>query len=169
MRKKTQGETLRCSSFTLHIVQHNCSTYLLHHHKPSTVEENVSPFACRCAMSLKPSVRGTETSGHRRWMPSKPQHKIRYVFPTRLIKHHNMFLEGERHLITCWTRFLCPSCRLAVGFKMLPVGHAQQDGFHPCQPRAFWKAVWGKAKWPVGWDTGSNSAQEGNYCKAALV
>lgn len=87
----------------------------------------------------------TETSGHQRWMLNKPQCKVRYAFPTRLIKHHNMFLEGERHSTACCTRFLCPPCRLAAGFKMLPVGCAQQDGFCPCQPRDFWKAVWRKA------------------------
>lgn len=54
MKKKTHGETLRCNSFKLYIVQHNCCTYLLHHHKPSTAEESMSPFASTCAMSFKP-------------------------------------------------------------------------------------------------------------------
>lgn len=92
----------------LQIIQHNCSTYLLHHHKPTTAEESRPPFVSRCAMSFEPSVQGTETSSHQRWVPRKRQCQIRYVSPMRLINHHSMFLEEERHLIARPTRFSCP-------------------------------------------------------------
>lgn len=46
----------------LDIIQHS-STYLLHHHKPSTAEESMAPFAPRRVISFK-LVEGTET-----WSP----------------------------------------------------------------------------------------------------
>lgn len=72
-KENTCGETLRCHSFKLHLIQHNCSAHSLHHRKPSTIEKSMSPLASRRAMSFKPAEQGIAMPSVQRWMPSKLQ------------------------------------------------------------------------------------------------